>query len=280
MASLDRFAAPPAELSPPRAGEIHVWSVPLDPPAELVARHRRLLSEDEIARADRFRFDRHRRRYTVGRGVLRTLLGRYLDTDPAAVAFRYGGNDKPYLADRTAIRPAGEPESRRPGSPARGAEAGPAPAGGQALWFNLSNSAELAVVALGTSAEIGVDVEALRPMPDALAIAERFFSAAEREALAAVPAAERDRAFFRCWTRKEAYLKAVGTGITVRLDAFDVTLGPGEPARMLALDGDPEGAAAWRLHHLEPASGYLGALAAPPPPSGGAWRLAGWRWAG
>jgi len=250
MASLDRFAAPPAELEPPGPDEIHVWSVPLDPPAERVAAHRRLLSDDEIRRADRFRFDRHRRRYAVGRGVLRTLLGRYLGTDAAAVAFRYGDNDKPYLADEAS------------------------------LWFNLSNSDELAVVAFGTSAELGVDVEALRPMPDALAIAERFFSAAEREALAAVPAAERDRAFFRCWTRKEAYLKAAGTGITVRLDAFDVTLAAGEPARMLAVDGHPERAAAWRLHHLEPAPGYLGAVAAPPPPSGGDWRLAGWRWTG
>jgi len=256
MASLDRFAAPPGELAPPAPGAIHVWSVPLDPPAERVAACRRLLSPDEVARADRFRFDRHRRRYAVGRGVLRTLLGRYLGADPAAVVFCYGGNDKPYLADGTA--------SRR----------------GPALWFNLSNSEELAVVAFATSAELGVDVEALRPMPDALAIAERFFSAAEREALAAAPAAERDRAFFRCWTRKEAYLKAVGTGITVRLDAFDVTLGPAEPARMLALDGDPERAAAWRLHHLEPAPGYLGALAAPPPSAGDDWRLAGWRWSG
>jgi len=256
MASLDRFAAPPAELAPPGPEAIHVWSVPLDPPAGEVAAARRLLAPDEAARADRFRFDRHRRRYTVGRAALRTLLGRYLGVEPRAVAFRYGRNEKPYLAD------------------------GSAPAGDPPLWFNLSNSAELAVVAFGTSAELGVDVEALRAMPDALAIAERFFSAAEREALAAVPAAELDRAFFRCWTRKEAYLKAVGTGITVPLHAFDVTLAPGEPARMLALDGDPGLAAAWRLHHLEPAPGYVGALAAPPPPAGGDWRLAGWRWDG
>jgi 4'-phosphopantetheinyl transferase len=248
QATLDRFAPPPPEIAAPAAGEIHVWTVPLDPPAAEVAALRALLAADEIARADRFRFDRHRRRFTVGRGVLRTLLGRYLGLPPRAVGFRYGPNDKPYLD-----------------AP---------PAGG--LEFNLSNSEELAVVAVTAGEEVGADVERLRPMADALAIAERFFSAAERRVLAAVPEAEREPAFFRAWTRKEAYLKAVGTGITVPLDRFDVSLAADEAPRILAMEGDPARAAAWSLFHLEPAAGYLGAVAI----RGAGWRLSGWRWSG
>ncbi len=252
MAStLDRFAPPPPDLVPPGERELHVWLVPLDPPAAEVDALRALLAPDEAAREARFRFERHRRRYAVGRGALRTLLGRYLGVVPRAVAFRYGPNDKPYLALPGALP-------------------------GGALEFNLSNSEELAVVAVAAGEEVGADVEWLRPMPDALAIAERFFSAAERRVLAAVPEALREQAFFRAWTRKEAYLKAVGTGITVPLDRFDVTLAPDEPPRMLAMEGDAERAAGWTLFHLEPAAGYLGAVAV----RGGGWRLSGWRWPG
>lgn len=254
MPVLDRFAPRPSPPRPPGAGEVEVWTVPLDPPEAEVAALAALLAPDEAARAARFRFERHRRRFTVGRGALRTLLGGYLGVPAREVAFGYGAKGKPYLAER-------------PGGP-------PLPL---ALHFNLSNSDELALVALCREAEVGADLERLRPMPDGLDIAERFFSAAERQALAAQPPEERDRAFFRCWTRKEAYLKAVGDGITAPLDAFDVTLGPGEPPRMLSIDGDPARAAAWALVHVEPAAGYLGALALPARPEG--WRLRGWRWA-
>lgn len=254
MAVLDRFAPPPPAPTPPGDGEVAVWAVPLDPPAAEVAALAALLSPDEAERAARFRFDRHRRRYAVGRGVLRTLLGRFLGVAPRQIAFAYGANGKPFLA----APPAGAP---------------PVPGG---LQFNLSNSDELALVAFCRGAELGTDVERLRPMPDGLDIAERFFSAAERRTLAAQPPDERDRAFFRCWTRKEAYLKAVGDGITVRLDGFDVTLAAAEPPRILSIDGDPARGAAWELVHVEPAPGYLGALALPA--RAGGWRLAGWRW--
>lgn len=227
-----------------------MWVVPLDPPEAEVAALAGLLSPDEAARAARFRFERHRRRYAVGRGALRTLLGRYLGVPPRTVAFAYGAKGKPFLGE-----PSGAP-----------------------LHFNLSNSEELALVAFCRDAEIGADVERLRPMPDGLDIAERFFSAGERRTLAAQPPEERDRGFFRCWTRKEAYLKAVGDGITAPLDAFDVTLTPDEPARMLSIDGDAARGAAWELVHVEPADGYLGALALPSRPGG--WRLRGWRWGG
>lgn len=244
---LDRFEPAPAAVLPD-PGEVHVWRVPLDPLEGEVARLRALLSPDETARADRFHFDRHRRRYVVGRGALRRLLGAYLGRRPESLVFEYGAREKPRLADR----------------------------GAAALEFNLSNSEELALIAVTPAIELGVDLEALRPMEDALAISERFFSAPERAALAACPPAERDAAFFRCWTRKEAYVKAVGDGIALGLDRFDVSLEPGGAARFLALEGDPARAAEWSLTHLEPGPGYVGALALPAHPAA----VLGFDWAG
>ena len=245
------FAPRPATApARPAAGEVHLWAIPLDPPPARVAAARRRLADDERARADRFRFDRHRRRFTIGRAALRELLAGYLRCAPEAVRFTYGEKGKPSLA----------PPAERVGGPLR---------------FNLSNSHELALAAVAVGVEVGVDVERLRPMPDGLRIAERYFSAAERAALAALPEDERDAAFFNGWTRKEAYLKAIGDGLTVPLDRFDVTLAPGAPARILALAGDAAAAARWSLLHLRPAAGYVGALALPEP---GPWRLRGWCW--
>jgi 4'-phosphopantetheinyl transferase len=240
----DDFARRGALPAPPARGEIHLWAIALDPPETRVRGLGELLSGDERARAERFHFDRHRRRFTVGRGALRELLGGYLDREPRGIELGYGEKGKPYL-------PGGE------------------------LRFNLSNSSELALVAVAAEIEVGVDLERLRPLPDALDIAERFFSLPERRVLAAVPEPGREEAFFRCWTRKEAYLKAVGDGLTVALDRFDVTLDAAGEARILALDGDPGRAARWTLVHLDPAPGYLGALAVPDP---GPWRLSAGRW--
>lgn len=228
------------------AGEIHVWSVRLDPPAGEVERLGRFLSADEWARANRFRFEKHRRQYTVGRGALRELLAAYLgSTRPEGVRFSYGPRGKPFLAS-------------------------PLNAGG--LQFNLSNSAELALVGFVLGPEIGVDVEYLREMSDCEQIAERFFSESERQVLRGIPFPTKQEAFFNCWTRKEAYLKAVGEGLAAPLDSFDVTLAPGEPPRMLTLEGDAERAARWFFHHLRPAPDYLGAVAI----EGGDWMVRTW----
>ena len=226
-------AAMAAETALPER-EIHVWAVPLDPAPGVVERLSRSLAVDERDRAQRFHFDRHRRRYQVGRGVLRELLGAYLGIPPHAVAFSYGPRGKPFLGE-------------------------PAAAGG--LFFNLSNSHELALVGLLRGPEIGVDVEFLKPMPDLEQIAERFFSASEREALRRLPAGQKREGFFNCWTRKEAYLKAVGEGLAAPLDSFDVTLVPGEPPRMLTLKGDAERASRWSYRCFRPAADYIAALA-------------------
>lgn len=224
------------------AGEVQIWSVALDPPPAEAARLVASLAADERERAARFHFERHRRQYEVGRGALRALLGAYLGLPPAEVRFAYGPRGKPFLA---APRPPGPPQ---------------ATAGGD-LHFNLSNSHELALVGFARGVEIGVDVEHLKPMDDLEQIAERFFSESERLTLRRLPAADKPEGFFNCWTRKEAYLKAVGEGLAARLDSFDVTLAPGEPARMLTLEGDAARAARWFLTPFRPASGYLGALA-------------------
>lgn len=244
-----RSPAPPPELGP---GEIHVWSVPLDPAAERVEALGRVLSEDEWERARRFRFDKHRRQYLVGRGALRTLLAGYLGIRPETVRFTYGPRGKPFLAPPldTSVD-------------ARG------------LHFNLSNSDELALVGFVRGRELGVDVEFLRQMNDCEEIAERFFSESERRVLRTIPFPAKQEAFFNCWTRKEAYLKAVGEGLAAPLDSFDVTLALGEPPRMLTLKGDAGEAAKWFFHHLRPADDYLGALAI----EGGMWEVRTWAFA-
>jgi 4'-phosphopantetheinyl transferase len=213
------------------AGEVHIWSIRLDPPAQLVEALGRALSQDEHDRANRFRFDRHRRQYAVGRGALRALLAAYTGTRPELIRFTYGPRGKPFLE------------------------------GSSDLYFNLSNSDERALVGFVRGREIGMDIEYLKPMPDCEQIAERFFSESERVVLRGLPKENKEEAFFNCWTRKEAYLKAVGEGLAAPLDSFDVTLAPGEPPRMLTLRGDAEAASRWWLEHFRLSPEYIGALA-------------------
>jgi 4'-phosphopantetheinyl transferase len=217
------------------SGEIQLWVVALDPAPDVVERLARSLAPDEWERAWRFRFEQHRRRYLVGRGALRALLGGYLGIAPREVTFTYGPRGKPFLA-------------------------GP-PATASGLSFNLSNSHELALVGFLRGPEIGVDVEFLKPMPDLEQISERFFSESERVALRRLPAPQKPEGFFNCWTRKEAYLKAVGEGLAAPLDSFDVTLAPGEAPRMLTLKGDAARAARWFFRCFRPERDYIGALA-------------------
>lgn len=245
-AVLDDFRPAPLPGSVPGLKEVHLWSADLNPPRARIDALRRLLTAEEVARADRFRFDRHRRRFIVRRGVLRLLSAAYLGRDPAAVRFEEGDKGKPFV-----------PQAQT--------------AAAQRLFFNLTDSKDLAMYAFTRGAELGVDVEILRPMPDALGIAEHFFSAEERDNLKGVPPEARSEAFFNCWTRKEAYIKAIGKGLSEPLDRFCVTLRPEEPTRFVHLGGDPERAAGWTLHHLMPEEGAVGALAL----EGEDWRVGG-----
>lgn len=228
-------------------GEVHVWRTRLDPPTERVRDLEPALSGDERERARRLRFERDRRRFVVARGVLRALLARYTALEPAELRFQYGPRGKPALA----------------------AELNAAD-----LRFNLSHSHELALYAVARGRELGIDVEQHRPDRAEAGIAERFFSQGELKALRALPAARWTEAFFACWTRKEAYIKAKGAGFGIALDQFDVTVTPGQPAVLLATRQDPPDVARWSLHDLHPADGYAGALAV----EGYGWRPSYWQW--
>jgi 4'-phosphopantetheinyl transferase len=225
----------PGNLAPPGPDEVHVWTASLDQPDAVVARLRTLLDDSERERADRFSFEKGRRHFTVGRGLLRRILGEYLGLDPGGVRFCYNPYGKPALA--------GEPEP-----------------GEDALRFNVSHSGSLVLYAVTRGREVGVDLETIRPEFAGEPIAERFFSPGEVAALRAVAPEARIRAFFDCWTRKEAYIKARGKGLSLPLDSFEVSLAPGAPPALLATHDDPAEARRWSLFGLEPGPGYVGAL--------------------
>lgn len=209
-------------------GTVHVWRLALDQGADRVEDFRRILETHELERAGRFHFDNHRRSFIVARGFLRSVVGRYLKTQPETLRFEYGVYGKPALPTEHALR------------------------------FNLSHSNQVALVAVTLNAEIGVDVEYVRSDFASEDIARRFFSRAEVEEFNALPQDERVEAFFRCWTRKEAYIKAIGKGLSQALDAFDVTLAPGAAALLRA---DEDDASRWLLRDIEVGEGYAGALA-------------------
>jgi 4'-phosphopantetheinyl transferase len=212
---------------------VHVWPVSTLAPDTVVERFESLLSPDEIERAARFRFEHLQRSFILARGALRVLLGRYLNTAPRELEFSYGSKGKPALA---------------------------APHISQ-LQFNASHSGGLALFAFTMDCELGVDVESIRRMPDIEDVAKRFFCAEETAELMSLPAAEREHGFFLCWTRKEAYIKATGEGLSMPLDGFRVTLRPHEPAGFVHFACDPIAAQAWTLHDLTPAPRYAAALA-------------------
>jgi 4'-phosphopantetheinyl transferase len=209
--------------------DVHVWCVGLDQPPPRVASLFELLSADERVRAQRFYFAHDEQGFIVARAVLRLLLGRYLHTSPRAVELAYGEHGKPYVTT--------EP-----------------------LRFNLAHSQELALYAFARHRELGIDVEYIRPLEDYEQIAERFFSASETEALQALAPPERLEAFFRCWTRKEAFIKALGVGMRHPLHAFSVSLEPGDQTERLTLLPTPDQADRWTLRALSPAPGYVAAL--------------------
>lgn len=227
--------------------DLHVWVANQNRPQSQMDHFWLTLAEAEQARANRFYFDHDRRHYIVARGLLRLLLGRYLHIAPTEVAFVYGDHGKPDLA------------------PAQ-AQAG--------VRFNISHSHSVALLAFARERDVGVDVEQVRPLDDGEQIAERFFSKSEVAVFTAVPAAQKPQAFFNCWTRKEAFIKVIGEGLSCPLDSFDVTLKPGEPAELLQVKGSQEVAARWKLENLNPATGYAGAVIA----EGQEWVLRCWQW--
>jgi 4'-phosphopantetheinyl transferase len=205
----------------------------LDDAPETLRQSIALLSATERERARRFVFARDRRRFIVARARLRQLLATRLGVRPAAIELTSGAYGKPMLAPRF-----------------RGSD----------LRFNISHSDDLAVYAFARGHEIGIDVEAIRAIPDADKISARFFAAGEAAAYAALDADARPVAFANCWTRKEAFLKAVGGGLTYPLDCIEVSLAPGAPAAIVRVADTPGDACGWRLESFTPALGFVSAV--------------------
>jgi 4'-phosphopantetheinyl transferase len=213
--------------------DIHVWTVTLPCGPEELAQLRSTLATDEKSRADRFIAPQDRSNFISARGILRKLLGTYLRRDPSGLQFEYGMHGKPFLQGQTDT----------------------------SLRFSLSHSHGIAAYAIARDRNLGIDVELVREGFRSEEIAERYFSAQEREALRCLPAWESTEGFFNCWTRKEAFLKAVGSGLQTPLDSFDVTVAPQMPARFLRGVG-----AEWHLEGLVSIPGYAAAVAYDGPP--------------
>lgn len=209
---------------------MHVWQSKLDD--HDAGSLRSFLAEDEISRANRFHFAKDRDDYIVARALLRKLLAAYLGLGAEEVRFGYADKGKPFLleSDRSAVN------------------------------FNLAHSHGLALYAFAHRREVGVDLEFIRDDLESEKIAERFFSPREIETLLTVPVELRKQAFFNCWTRKEAYIKARGEGLSLPLDEFDVSLRPGESAVLLRNHKEPAEAARWTMRSISVPSGYVAAL--------------------
>ena len=226
---------------------VHVWRASLHVSAAFLRTFERTLAVDERARAERFYFQKHREHFIAGRGLLRNILSRYLDREPDQLRFCYNSYGKPSLIEET---------------------------GADGLCFNLSHSHGIALYALTRERELGVDIEYFRPDVEAEKLAERFFSPREAAVLHTLPEHLRKEGFFNCWTRKEAYIKAEGKGMSIPLSTFDVSLTPGEPAALLRTESHPQETARWSLKALNPEPGYAAALAV----KGHDWELKCWQW--
>lgn len=237
------WAKPPLTLTLP-SHEVHIWRAHFDLTAQSVTSFRRVLSAEEVDRAARFHFEKDQRRYIIARGILRYVLGRYLEIPPAEVQIRYNTRGKPEVATSSSLN------------------------------FNLSHSGNIILYAFGQNRKIGIDIEQIRNNVEFLELAQHSFSPLERAALAQMPPQSIPQAFFNCWTRKEAYIKAIGEGFYFPLDCFDVSLIPGEPATLIQIGGSPQEAARWAMRELWLDPAYAAALVV----EGNDWQPRFWQW--
>ncbi|QYD70513.1 4'-phosphopantetheinyl transferase superfamily protein [Paraburkholderia edwinii] len=220
-------------LTPPSAHEVHVWQWDLDAGADAFDRYWHMLSTQERERADQFRYDRHRRRYVAGRGELRRLLGCYLGLSPREVAIDYGSDGKPFCTI--------EPHERN-------------------ICFNLSHSEHAAALAVSNGFEVGIDVEHVRPIEACVPL--EVFSTREHAEFTALPDADQQTVFFESWARKEACLKALGTGFTLPPDHFEFDLSIRGDTTPRFVGGEAGEAAHWRIGALSLSPTCAGAVAA------------------
>ena len=210
--------------------DVHLWQANLDNHTAEIFES--FLSEDELARANRFHFTNDRKHFVVARGILRNLLAAYLGVNCTALQFCYGAQGKPFVLQDDE----------------------------QQINFNVSHSHGRAVFVFSRGREVGVDIEFIKEDFEADEIAQQFFSRNEMASLRIVNAETKNRAFFDCWTRKEAYIKARGEGLSMPLDEFDVSLIPGDPAALVNNYRDEREVSRWSMQAITAPEGYVGAL--------------------
>jgi 4'-phosphopantetheinyl transferase len=227
------FELPPSDLTL-RADEIHIWIGELDQPVSEFNRFLQTISLDERMRAGWFHFQEKANRYIIRHGMLRMILGRYMGVKASALRFHHGKHGKPAMSEII---------------------------GKENIRFNLSHSEEVAIFAFARNQEIGVDIEHIRDIPEMEQIVKRFFSARDQIFYSALPRDKRREAFFHYWTSKEAFIKALGEGLSRSLEKIDVTLVPGEGNDLHISAGEPCKESGWSIHTIRPAQEYAGALA-------------------
>jgi 4'-phosphopantetheinyl transferase len=233
---LDRYLdAHDDGLSELASRETRLWCVGLEATTAALARLEAVLDPEEIQRANRFHFPEHRLSFVIARGLLRYLLAQISGVAVDQVCFTYGPRGKPAFQSHCGFE------------------------------FNISHSGELVLYAFSRDYELGVDVEKHRDMTDLVDVAKHFFAPAEVSDLLSLAPGDRPAAFFRCWTRKESFVKAVGDGLYLPLDSFQVSLRPEEPAAILHVNGRPENK--WHLADVTPVEGYSAALVTAGAPS-------------
>ena len=213
---------------------VHVWRMRLGSSDYQAGEMQSKLSTEEKHRAAKFQSRDDRTRYATAHYYTRKILSKYLGLQPEKIRFAYNQYNKPALEENTKA---------------------------SGLRFNLSHSAEIALLAVANGFKVGADIELVKHDKATEDIARRFFLSREVELLLNQPEQIRDEAFLRIWTRKEAYIKARGEGMAIPLDQFEVSFHPGDPPKILWMKDDPQAAARWSLFHLEPEKGYTGALA-------------------
>ena len=229
--------APPwretSEILPVTSSEIQVWRIHLARPSVEILRLQKVLSADEQSQAARFHFDRDQRRFVIRRAVRRQLLAAQLETSPATIQIESANFQKPKIVS---------------------------PENSKRLRFNCSHSADWALIAVAREREVGVDLEQHRPLPDAEDLAGKIFSDAENRELTALPPALKLQGFFNGWTRKEAFVKAIGLGLSYPLNRFSVSLSPNRPAAILEVADNPPALEKWSMISLELNPDYSAAL--------------------
>jgi 4'-phosphopantetheinyl transferase len=214
--------------------QVHLLAASMNDFMEQAALLGSLLSDTEQSRAKRFRFAKDRNRFIIRHGLLRVILGRYLKHPPREIEFQLGAYGKPEIR---------LDESQTP------------------FFLNISDSGDIVVFAFTIACPIGIDVEQTREISGIEGIAHRFFLSRETHVMMALPRDAQLEAFYACWTRKEAYLKATGEGIAKSLKKVEVTLAPSEYAGVVSVDGDPSAREQWQLQPFIPATGYVGCVA-------------------